>query len=704
MTDGSHAVTNSPKSPPERFEIEGLEGAERAGMPRPMAPMLARLTSRAFSDPGWVFEPKIDGIRALAFISEGSVKIYSRKTNDITAHYPEITADLKHLGPDMAVLDGEICALDGEGRPSFQSLQPRMNLSRSQDIQAASLDIPAYYFIFDLLYLDGFDLKNVKLRDRKLLLTQVFSAQKQLRLLDYFSGDGELILYRSFQYGFEGIIAKQLESRYEPGKRSGKWLKIKKVLSDDFIIGGYTPGQGSRKNTFGSLLLGYYNQPGELVYAGNVGTGFDEPARKDLKNRLDGIASAVNPFSTVVDKFPGVQWVKPRMVAEVKFSEWTRDSRLRAPVFMHLRPDKPAAEAKPETRVPDAGSPGSKLSESQELLEQLRGTGDNLRLEIGSYKLSVTNLNKALWPPFGQFPGVTKRDLLIYFTRVYSYIIVHLENRPLTLSRYPDGITGEQFFQKNWAHPLPEFVATVTLPSQNRGEDIRYLMCNNLPSLLWLAQIADLELHTWFSRIDPQPDISPEYEGNRKFLAGYPDFIIFDIDPYIYSGQEKAGQEPQYNRSAFDAGRKVAFILNEKLDLLGLKSFVKTSGRTGLHIFCPIMRQFDYETVRRAAETICTFVVREYPDLVTTEWSVEKRRGKIFLDFNQNVMGKTLASAYSPRPSMGATVSTPLTWQELEKAYPVDFDIFNVADHLESRGDPWSDIIKSKSDLASLLE
>ena len=344
------------------------------------------------------------------------------------------------------------------------------------------------------------------------------------------------------------------------------------------------------------------------------------------------------------------------------------------------------------------------------MLSQLADDRDEFTLKVGGHKVPVTNLNKELWPATGDQRALTKRDLLVYLARVSRFVLPHLKDRPLTLTRYPNGITQQHFYQKHWQGKLPPFVDTVSLYSGHNEGDGDYLMCNNLSTLLWLGQLADIELHTWYSRVSPEPDghhLPATFTGSdetiRNSLLNYPDFIVFDLDPYIYSGAEAKGEEPQLNRSAFAKTCEVALWLKEILDALSLSSFVKTTGRTGLHVYVPILRQLDYSAVRSACETIGKFLVRAHPRDITMEWSVEKRTGKVFYDHNQNVRGKTLASLYSPRPSPHAGVSMPILWDELGSVYPTDFTILTSPDRLEGTGDLWTDILKEKHDFESLL-
>jgi bifunctional non-homologous end joining protein LigD len=334
-----------------------------------------------------------------------------------------------------------------------------------------------------------------------------------------------------------------------------------------------------------------------------------------------------------------------------------------------------------------------------------------MMLKVGGEKVPVTNLDKPLWPEWQGQRALTKRDLLTYFARVSPYLLPQMHDRPITLTRYPNGIDAPHFYQKHIESKLPPFVKVTTVWSGQFNVDQEYLICNNLPTLLWLGQLADIELHTWYSRVSPEPDAFhlPEYTsgGEEAFDASrlnYPDYIVFDLDPYIYSGEEKKGAEPELNRKAFLKACDVAFWLKDILDGLSLSSFVKTTGKTGLHIYVPILRQFDYDIVRSTAETVGKFLVRAHPSDITMEWSVPKRTGKIFFDHGQNTKGKTLASIYSPRPVPWAGVSMPVHWDELRDIYPAQFTILNVVDRIEAvGGDLWANILAEKHDLSAML-
>jgi bifunctional non-homologous end joining protein LigD len=522
-------------------------------------------------------------------------------------------------------------------------------------------------------------------------------------MVEDFDTDGQKVYRAALENGLEGVVAKQKDSIYELGKRSKNWLKIKAVNSDEFVIGGFTQGTGNRSKTFGALVLGYYDKENKLQPAGDVGTGFDSAMLMSLRKQLDSIVIKRSPFKTEPDDINGVTWVKPEMVVEVKFAEWTQDKRLRAPVFLRVRDDKAASAVHPtkvvEKSQADSFMTATEKDGSKAALVQMGNKDGDFILEIEGQKVSLTNLDKAIWPATKVMRGFTKRDLITYLIKAAPYLLPHLTNRPLSLSRFPNGIYGEHFFQKHYK-PLPGYVETVVLSAHDLP-DQEYLTCNNLATLLWLGQIADIELHSWFSRVVSGDDFKVKTKGKKDpdYYANFPDFLIFDIDPYIYSGKEAAGEEPELNRTAFNKTCRVALKLKETLDTLKCPAFVKTSGKTGLHVFIPVLRQLDFHGVHATAETLCKYLQQKYPDEITIDWAVEKRAGKIFLDYNQNVRGKTLASIYSPRPSPQASVSVPLKWEELGKVYPTDFTILNVPDRLAKVGDIWATIMNSKIDI-----
>lgn len=344
------------------------------------------------------------------------------------------------------------------------------------------------------------------------------------------------------------------------------------------------------------------------------------------------------------------------------------------------------------------------------VLQQLEGRQSQMVLAVDDHELSLTNLDKVLWPPMGRSRGFTKRDLLRYLARVSSWLLPHLAGRPLFVTRYPNGVNGKSFYQKHWDNP-PPFARTVTIYSSHNEGDSDYLICDNLATLLWLAQMGGLELHPWFSRVDPTPDApgrSRRFSGSEsallKSILNYPDFVVFDLDPYLYSGRESKGEEPELHRRAFSRTRDLALRLRELLGQLGMEVFIKTSGRTGLHLYLPILRKLDYDSVRGIAETIGRYALRQWPKEVTLEWAVKRRTGKIFFDYNQNTRGKSLSSIFCPRRHPLGTVSMPVNWDQLEQVYPTDFTLRSVPDILEEQGDPWANILSAKQDLGELVE
>ena len=417
-----------------------------------------------------------------------------------------------------------------------------------------------------------------------------------------------------------------------------------------------------------------------------------------------------SPFADKPELNAPTSWVEPKMVAEVKFQGWTEDHHLRAPVFLRLRDD---IDAKAVRHKVEKEKVSRSPSEGEEILDQLKTDKAALTLVVGSHQIRLTHLDRVYWPadPALKQPALTKRDLLRYFAQVSPFILTHLANRPLTMIRMPDGIHGQRFFQKHWAQERPGFVDTITVFSEHKDEKHDYLVCNNLPTLLWLAQSGTLEFHVWHSRAKPGPDAAGKGTGYATSLAAlegsvlnFPDYVVFDIDPYIYSGKEAAGAEPELNTVAFEKGKEVAFWLRELLQSMSLQAIVKTSGKTGLHVFVPILRTVDFDAARQVSEIVGRHLMRQHPRDITLEWSVPKRTGKIFMDYNMNVRGKTLNVAYSPRGAAGAPVSMPLTWEELAKAHPLDFRLTNAAERLARTGDRWRDALARKQSLERALE
>ena len=711
----------TPLKPPQRLPATLLAPAGPAeALPQQLKPMLAEAGERARSNPQWRYEPKLDGYRVIAFVHGSSVRLQSRRGLDLTACFPELAAELTAQAAGQMILDGEIVALDGAGRPSFNALQNRAQLKTPAEIAAAQRDTPVVLVCFDLLHFAGLNLRAAPYRDRRRYLAQCLLPSKHLQLV-HLAENAEQLFATALSHGFEGIMAKRLDSPYQAGRRSRAWLKIKAAQSAEFLIGGYTRGQGARE-PLGALLLGYWEGK-SLRYAGHVGSGLDDEVIGVLLKRTARLERRTSPFADPPPLHRPTRWLKPQLVAEVSFSEWTPGGALRAPVFVRLREDisprsvrgragDAAARAAPQAANTPAAqaaalAPVTTAGEAAAVLEQLENPANRLELAVGGARIKLTNLDRVYWPaaPRAQ-PATTKRDLIRYLARVARFMLPHLADRPLTMIRMPEGIDGERFFQKHWAQALPEFVESVTVFSEHKDEKHRYLLANNLPTLLWLGQVGTLEFHVWHSRAQPSPEAAGAQTDYASSLAAlessilnYPDYLVFDIDPYIYSGKEAQGAEPELNKRGFAVGKRVAFWLRELLQQMSLEAIVKTSGKTGLHVFVPIERTVTFDEARHICETVGRHVMRAHPKDITMEWAVEKRTGKIFIDYNMNVRGKTLNVAYSPRGVPGAPVSMPLSWEELEAAEPMDFTINNVPARLAKNGDRWHDVLETKQSL-----
>jgi bifunctional non-homologous end joining protein LigD len=685
-----------------------------AKMPETLAPMHAELRDAPFNDPEWIWEPKLDGYRVLAFIGAQGVKLRSRRGLDLSTAFPRLAAELAKQAVSGMILDGEIVAFDAAGRPSFNALQNRVQLKTEREITAADQQSPAVFYAFDLLYFAGVDLRKAPYRDRRRYLAQCLLPAPLVQLV-HASEDGHALYEAALASGFEGIIGKRKDAPYETGKRSAAWLKIKPTSSAEFVIGGYTRGKGARA-PLGALLVGYWDG-GKLRYASHVGSGFDENTLALVKARLDPLQRKTCPFSEKPDLHSPTTWLEPEAVAEIRFQNWTDDGSLRAPIFLRLRDDvdprsvlRTAGSRTPAaTRAPRAGA----SSEVDDIVRQLENTKAALTIAAGGHAIRLTNLDRVYWPADAALkqPALTKRDLLRYFAQVSPFILPHLADRPLTMIRMPEGIHGQRFFQKHWEQERPAFVETITVYSGHKEESHEYLLCNNLPTLLWLAQSGTLEFHVWHSRAKTGPDAatdSTDYksslEAMESSVLNFPDYVVFDIDPYIYSGKEKPGDEPELNTVAFEKGKEVAFWLRELLAGMSLDAIVKTSGKTGLHVFVPIRRTLDFDAARQVSEMVGRHLMRQHPRDITLEWSIPKRTGKIFMDYNMNVRGKTLNVAYSPRGAAGAPVSMPLTWDELAAAHPLDFRLTNVPDILRRRGDRWREALSRKQSLEQALD
>ncbi|MFC3816230.1 DNA ligase D [Lysobacter sp. GCM10012299] len=690
-----------------------------SAMPAKLPPMLAEIGERPLLHPDWMWEPKLDGYRALAFVDGHGVHLRSRRGLELASTFPQLAAELREQAHAGLILDGELVAFDASGKPSFNALQNRFQLKGEREIAAADRASPTLFYAFDLLHFEGIDLRQMPYRDRRRHLAQCLLPSPLIHLV-HAADDGIALQAAALASGFEGVVGKHKDSAYEAGRRSPSWLKIKPTHSAEFVIGGYTCGKGGR-GKLGALLVGYWDK-GKLRHASHVGSGFDERTLKQVLARLKTLHIGTCPFAETPVVNGPVTWVKPELVAEIHFQQWTEDGSLRAPTFVRLREDivsksvkriDPQAVAKSTLRRGNGeAQPRAQASATDDLLAALDNPKNAFELAVGDQRIRLTHLDRVYWPAVEalQQPPLTKRDLLRYLVHVAPLMLPHLADRPLTMIRMPDGIGGQRFFQKHWTQERPDFVETINVYSAHKDEDHEYLLCNNLPTLLWLAQSGTLEFHVWHSRARPGADAvssSTDYDSSLEAMESsvlnYPDYVVFDIDPYIYSGKEAKGAEPELNTVAFEKGKQVAFWLRELLLGMSLQPIVKTSGKTGLHVFVPIRRTLDFDATRHVSELVSRHLMRQHPRDITMEWSVPKRTGKIFMDHNMNVRGKTLNVAYSPRGEPGAPVSMPLTWDELADAHPLDFRIPDVVKRLSRTGDRWSDALERKQDLASAL-
>jgi bifunctional non-homologous end joining protein LigD len=601
--------------------------------------MLAARSAAVPSGAEWVYEPKWDGYRALATVAGGKARLVSRNGNDLTARFASVAEALPAAvrGSDV-VLDGEVCALDRAGAARFGLLQGGEG--------------QLMFVVFDVLEVEGESLIARPLEERRTLLEGLVEPTSVVTVTPWFD-DGEALLEGARSNGLEGLIAKRRNGKYRPGVRSPDWQKVKLQQRQEFVVVGWTTGSGRRAEDFGALLLAV-RDAGRLRYVGNVGSGFSDAELGRLRARLDLLGRDAAPLADV-PKLPraaarAVHWVEPRLVAEVEFAEWTRDGRLRAPVYLGLRDDRDAE---------------SVIRETEPLPSEIRR---------GRRVLRLSNLEKPFWPE----EGITKGDLLSYYRAIAPVVVPHLRGRPFTMKRFPDGWQGKSFFQKDTPKHAPDWLKTAPFPATSREGETRvidYALVEDDLALLWVVSMGCIDLHTWTSRAD---------------LPERPDWVVFDLDP-----SEGCG---------FGEVVEVALLLRQVLELIGLRGYPKTSGSRGLHVLVPITRRHDHSQAREFAATIGAALERAHPGLVTTQWSKAKRVG-VLVDANQNGPGKTTAAVYSVRPRPGAPVSTPLHWDELVPGLdPGGFTMGSVIDRVARLGDLFAPVLDGGQSLTAALK
>lgn len=657
---------------------------DRSTMPTSISPMLAIEADTPFTDAAWSFEPKLDGIRAIAYVSDSRVELLSRAGNDLLPQFPKISSGLKAIDARTLIVDGEIVAMGDDGSPNFQRLMRKNRVGAKID--------EVQFWLFDLIYRDGEDFRMLPFRIRRAALENLRLGAGPIRRIDSFPEIGELLFEQAIEHGFEGIVGKRLDSTYHPGGRNGDWVKVKRRHSEEFQVVGFTNGEGARMETFGALLLAQ-RKDGGLRYCGNVGSGFSDEDLAEIRNQLDRLQTLTPPIDIVELPKPiaNLHWVEPELVAEIKFASWTNDHRLRMPVFLRLRSNFEVSEMPTKQRRVLSHEPSI-----EDLKDRVRSSKHDFDLSVDGSQIQLTHLDKILWPAHASQRAVLKRDLIEYFLQISPFLLPQIKDRPLSFVRFPDGIAGKSFFQRRSEKNRPEFVETTEVWSDHNEGTAPYVMCNNLATLVWLGQLAALEIHPWYSRIDNQPDaegLSTDFRSEKSLensVLNFPDFVVFDLDPNI------PVEDPEHLSQGWHHTVDVALGLKRLLDGLRLKSFVKTSGKTGLHVFVPIQRIYAYDATRKMAEIIGWHLEREIPELVTMEWSVKKRPEKVFFDHNQNVRGKTLAAIYSPRPVPGAPVSFPVSWTDLTAIHPSQFNIESAMSLIDKHATLWNDILDAK--------
>ncbi|HEX2935604.1 MAG TPA: DNA ligase D [Bacteroidales bacterium] len=661
-----------------------LQKAEETKIPENVKPMLATLIDDPFDDAEWSFEIKWDGYRTLSYINEGEVLLLSRNNKSFTEKYYPIVKAWKSWTTN-ALIDGEIMVIGEDGVSDFGALQNW----RSE----ADGDLVMY--VFDLLWYEGKNLMNLPLIDRQAILKTILPQdQDTIRLSPVFPAKGKEFFEAAKKLGLEGIIAKKTDSKYLTDHRSKEWLKIKVQKRQEVVIGGYTRNEGTEKK-FSSLLLGVYNN-GVFEYAGKVGTGFTDKLQTEMLKLFKPLITEESPFQSEPDidqpsrfrpnpPHAKATWLKPELVCEINYAEITTDGVFRHPSFKGMRVDKKATDVVREREtstkeiITEEGNNKNAKPVQQKMLKGmdnknkgtlLNPTEETQVKKINGRELKFTHLDKLYWPE----DGISKRDMFNYYYRVAEYILPYLKDRPLSLNRFPNGIHGQSFYQKDVKGKAPDWVRTFPYTS-SEGEEKEYLVGDDEATLLWAASLGCIEMNPWFSRVQSDD---------------YPDYCVIDLDP---------------DKNTFDQVVEAALEVKKLLDSLDIPSYPKTSGSTGMHIYIPLEAKYTYEQSQMFAKVIVTLVHQQIPEFTSLERMVNNRKGKMYLDFLQNRPGATIASVYSLRPKPGATVSMALHWDEVKKGLlPQNFTIHNSIDRLKSEGDLFKGALGTGIDLEKTLE
>ncbi len=651
----------------EPLKIADLSGAKKAGLPAEMEAMAATAVTKPPAGSQWLFEIKWDGIRALCLVHNGQLQIQSRRGNRCEAQYPELASLPSQVGAKAAWLDGEICVLDEDGRARFELIQPRIAANASAVPRLAETT-PVVLFLFDILYADGYDLRGVMLEDRKKLLSALVTPSQYIRISEAYETGGEQMFEAAQQMNLEGILAKDRRSTYEPG-RSTRWLKVKVQNEQEFIIAGFTKGE---REYFGALVLAV-RENGRIRHAGQVGTGFDHKKMKAIYERLKPLVTKTMPFSAkpnIREGLKDVTWVKPELVCQVRFLEWTKDGVLRAPVFVGLREDKAPEEVLREVPT-EIAPPAEPDIPADKGTASLNLRGRELTAEIDGHRLKFTNLDKVYFPN----DGWKKRDLLAFYDAVSPWLLPHLADRPLSMKRYPNGIADEFFFQKNAGAHFPDWMRCEAITEHHPPKVNHYPIATDRASLLYLVNLGCIDHNPWMSRA-----------GNLD----HPDWILLDLDPV---------------ETSFDQIVEATLLVREVLKEVGLKGYPKTTGGDGMHVYVPVDPIYTYEQVRGFAELLSHLALEREPNLFTTPRSVEKRKkGRVYFDYLQIGISKTIAAPYVVRAYDGAPVATPLDWKEVKRGIqPSDFRIENTLERFKRVGDLFAPVLAGGQRLEDAL-
>ncbi|HXK60335.1 MAG TPA: DNA ligase D [Acidobacteriota bacterium] len=642
-------------------ELKKLSGARQTDLPDFIQPQLATLVEQVPKSGKWFFEIKLDGYRELCRIDNREVRFISRTGKNWTDKFASLIGQVRQLPVETALLDGEVVVLKPDGTTSFQALQNAL----SGDHQARLT-----YYVFDVLYLDGFDLRNVPLADRKMVLERLLEhlpPGSAVRILDHFEGSGDVFFREACRHALEGIVCKRADRPYLSG-RGRDWLKVKCLKKQEFVVVGFTDPAGGRKG-LGALLLAVNDEDQGLVFAGKVGTGFTERSLRDLRKRLDSLEvdkpAVSNPPKGAALK--GVHWVQPKLVAEVAFSEWTEDGQLRHPSFQGLREDKDPSEVRREqagkaVENTDSSSIGAKSAGEKHPTE----SKDKPAKKTKFAGVTLTHPDRLLYPE----SGIKKRDVAEYYEAVSDRILPHLKDRPLTLIRCPDTWADDCFYQKHL--DKKSRAPVIPVPIVEDGEEKHYMAINSLRGLMHFVQMGVLEFHPWGARIDN---------------LDRPDRMIFDLDPDPSLSWEKTTE--------------LAHLVRELLNMLGLRSFAKTTGGKGLHVVVPLERRHSWDEVKQFSKAVVDHLVGLQPKIYTAKVAKAGREGKIYLDYLRNNKGSHAVAAYSTRAKSGAPVSVPISWDEVSSGVRSDaFNLKNVIERLQNlREDPWKDFEKTRQSI-----